>query len=109
MSLAPLIVGLVTLQSDTTSLASVPLGMLSCGITEDASECRAVLPPHLAAVSDVAAAKPLRTPALQMIFQRRQMQASLALMSMGDGRDEGRGAHMAMGKTHAPLAGGDRR
>lgn len=109
MSVAPLIVGLVTLQSDTTSLASVPPGILSCGMTADASECRAVLPPHLAAVADVAAAKPLRIPALQMIFQRRQMQASLALMSMGDSRDEGRGAQVAMGKTHAPLTGGDRR
>lgn len=106
---SPLIVGLVTLQSDTTSLASVPPDILSCGMTTDASECRAVLPPHLAAVADVAAAKPLRILALQMILQRRQMQTSLALMSMGDSGDEGRGVQVEMGTTHAPLAGGDRR
>lgn len=73
------------MQGDAAAASSAALKVVSAGFAEAPDRKRAVLPPHLALVADMAVTKPVRSSALKAVFRcckRRKDEGILCMVGV---------------------------
>ncbi|CBJ29876.1 conserved unknown protein [Ectocarpus siliculosus] len=106
------VVGLAHVQGDPSAMGSAALRVVSAGFTEAADGKRAVLSPHLALVADVAVSTPVRTSALEAVFDRccNRPKEDASVAGVGGKRGDGKGGvSLSMSASCSALEGGDGR
>lgn len=107
-----IVVGLAHVQGDPSAVGSAALRVVSAGFTEAADGKRAVLSPHLALVADVAVSTPVRTSALEAVFDRccNRRKEDAGVAGGGGKRGDGKGGvSLSMSASCSALEGGDGR